>query len=93
MKILAGKDRGKTGKVLRVDLKNGLVLVEGANMKKRHVRPKRQDKKGEIVLVAASLPASKVMLMCPNCKKSARVGWTAAENKKIRTCKKCGQEI
>lgn len=93
VKILSGKDRGKTGKVIRVDLKNGKILVEGINIKKKHVRAKRQDKKGEIILVPAPLHVSMAMPVCPRCKKSVRVRLVVKESGKTRTCRKCGNEF
>lgn len=94
VKILSGKDRGKTAKVFRVYPKEGRILVEGVNLKKKHVRPKRQDKKGEVVLIPAAFPVSKAMLACPSCKKSARVGYKKnSSGKKNRVCKKCGNEF
>jgi len=94
VKILSGKDRGKTAKVLRVDSKKGAVLVEGMNLKKKHVRPKRQDKKGEIILIPTPFQISKAMLLCPSCKKPTRVGHKENNSgMKIRVCKKCGNEF
>lgn len=94
VKILSGKERGKRGKVLRVFPTAGRLLVEGLNLKKRHRRARRQDRKGEITLIPAPLPAAKVQLICPACGRPARVGcgWDAA-GRKIRRCKKCGKDI
>ena len=94
VKILSGKDRGKTGKIAQVFLNEGRVLVEGVNLKKRHRRSRRQDKKGEIVLKPGPLAASSVALICPRCNKPTRVGYMVGNggNKK-RACGKCRQEI
>ena len=89
VKIMVGKDNGKTGKVLRVDIKTNKILVEGLNVAKKHRRPKKQGEKGEIVTVAKPLNLSKVMLVCPNCKKITRVGLEFLAGKKSRYCKKC----
>ncbi len=92
VKILSGKDRGKTGKVLRVDDGGERILAEGLNMKKKHVRPKRQDKKGEIILLPTPFNSSKAMPICPSCKKPARIGYKKNDSGvKSRVCKKCGQ--
>lgn len=93
VRILSGKDRGKTGKVIRVSPKAGDILVEGLNLKKKHVRSKRQDKKGEIILMPAFLSVSRAMLICPNCKKATRVAFTMVDGKKYRICKQCGKEF
>jgi len=90
VKINAGKDRGKTGKVLRVDIKNHTVLVEGINLFKKHSRPKQQGEKGEIVTITRPLDLSKVMIYCSNCKNGARIGYRGEGKKsKVRYCKKC----
>lgn len=91
VKILSGKDRGKTGKVLRVDSKAGTILVEGLNMKKKHVRPKRQDKKGEIILLPTPLDPAKAMPLCKSCKKPNRPRFHNKGAEKLRVCRKCGE--
>lgn len=93
VKVLSGKDRGKTGKIARVFLDESRVLVEGVNLKKRHRRSRRQDKKGEIVLKPGPVASSSVALICSRCNKPTRVGYAAGDaGKKRRVCKKCGQE-
>lgn len=92
VKILIGKDRGKTGKVLRVLPKDAKVIVEGLNLVKRHQRPKRQGQKGEILSVPSPVNFSRVMLICRHCKKPARMGIRHEDKKVIRICKKCGGE-
>ena len=89
VKIMAGKDRGKTGKVLKVVPKSSKVTVEGANMYKKHQRPKKQGEKGEIINITRPLPASNVMVICTNCKKPSRVGHRFDGDAKVRYCKKC----
>lgn len=89
VKIIAGKDRGKSGKVLHVFLEKGRLTVEGLNVYKKRVRPKAQGQKGETALVPRSIDSSNVMLLCPNCKKGVRVGYRTEEGSKIRFCKKC----
>ncbi|MBU4204582.1 50S ribosomal protein L24 [Patescibacteria group bacterium] len=91
--IISGKDRAKTGKVLNVFPKEETVLVEGINLKKKHLRPKKSGEKGQIVQVPAPVHASNVKLVCPKCSKAARVGYKTEKNKKYRFCKKCSQEI
>jgi large subunit ribosomal protein L24 len=91
--IIKGKDRGKKGKVLRGYPRELKVLVEGVNIKKKHQRPRREGEKGQVVEIPFPLPVSKVKLICPKCKKPARVGYKVAKGKKYRVCKKCGEEI
>ena len=95
VKILAGKDRGKTGKVLRVNVGDRMVIVEGLNMFKKHVRPKKQGEKGQTISLPQPLYMSKVMLFCSSCGKGVRTKIRMTENKgagttlKERVCIKC----
>lgn len=93
VKIIHGKDSGKEGKVLRVFKNEGKVVVEGANIAKKHARPKKEGQKGQRVEVAMPIDASNVMLVCPHCGKATRVGYKATDGKKSRICKKCEKEI
>lgn len=93
IKVLSGKDRGKTGKVSRVLSKDGKVLVDGLNLVKKHVRPKKQGEKGQRVSVPAAIDASNLMLICPKCSKPTRVAYKQGEKNKYRICKKCKSEI
>lgn len=94
VKILSGKDRGKTGKVLAVSQKSGRVTVEGRNLIIRHERPKKQGQKGQKIQVPMPLHPSNLALVCPHCGKPTRVGY-AADDKgvKTRVCKKCKKRI
>src|SRR5258708_1775656 len=89
---LLGRDRGKTGKVLRVDHKSGRVLVEGLNTVKRHVKS-MQGVEGGIIDLAKSMQVSNLMLVCPKCKKPTRVSFKLNGEIKQRLCKKCGEAI
>jgi large subunit ribosomal protein L24 len=89
VKVLAGKDRGKTGKVMHVDPKTGRISIEGLNLYKKHVRPKRQGEKGEVVQVARPMNGSNVGIVCPSCGKSTRIGIRREGGKAIRVCKRC----
>lgn len=92
--IVTGKDRGKSGKIFKVLPKEGRVIIEGLNLKKKHVRPRKQGEKGQIVNIPGSLNISNVMILCKNCDKKTRVGFKFLEDKnKIRICRKCGEEI
>ncbi len=90
VKIISGKDKGKKGKILRVLLKDEKVVVEGLNLATRHVKPKREGEKGQRIKMAMPLKVSKVLLICPNCKKAIRSGYKIlADGKKERFCRKC----
>ena len=91
--VLAGRDKGKTGKVLQVSPSEGKVIVEGCNMVTKHVKAKQQGQLSGIVKAEGALYASKVMPVCPKCKKPVRVGSTEKDGKKIRVCKKCGAAL
>ena len=91
--IILGKDRGRKGKVLKAFPKELKILVEGINLKKKHVRPKREGEKGQIVQIPAPIQISNVKVICPKCGKATRVGYKITENRKSRICKKCGKEI
>ncbi len=89
VKILSGKDRGKSGAVLNVFPVDGCATVEGLNLYKKRVRPKRQGQKGETVMVPRPMPVSKMMLICSGCKEAVRVGYRFESGQKVRYCKKC----
>jgi len=91
--MLAGKDRGKTGKILRVLSDRERVVVDGANIVKRHVRPRRQGQKGEIIQKPGSVHVSNVGLVCGSCGKTTRAGYRVEGDKKVRVCKKCGSSV
>jgi large subunit ribosomal protein L24 len=89
VKIISGKDRGKSGTVLNVFPAKGRATVEGLNLYKKRVRPKRQGQKGETVLVPRPMSASKIMLVCSSCKKAVRASFRFESGRKVRYCKKC----
>lgn len=91
--IISGKDRGKRGKILDVSPGEERLTVEGANLRKKHLKPKRSGEKGQIVELPRFIAASNVKLICPKCGKPTRVGHNIVEKKKYRICKKCNQEI
>lgn len=93
VKIISGNDKGKQGKVLSVSPKDGTIVIEGANMKKKHVRARQQGKKGEKVLVPAPVRTARVMLVCPKCGKPTRLGHQLLQGQKLRVCKRCGSEV
>lgn len=94
VKVLSGKDRGKTGKILQVLTNDEKVIVENINLRKKNVRPKREGEKGQIVEFNAPMHISNVQLVCPKCGKPNRVGRTQIEaGKKWRVCRKCHEKF
>ena len=93
VKVIAGKDRGKEGKILRAIPETNRVVVEKVNIMKKAMRPTQANPQGGISSVEAPLHASNVMLVCPACKKPTRVGHLIEYGNKHRTCKKCGKDI
>lgn len=91
--IIAGKYKGRKGKITDTFPKSGKIVVEGINMLKKHTRPRRQGEKGQVVEIAAPFDLSNAKLICSKCSKPARVGYKITEGKKYRVCKKCGEEI
>lgn len=92
VKILTGKDSGKTGKVLSVFTKEGhvsRVSIEGINVYKKHTRPRRQGEKGEVVALVRPLQASNVQVVCGSCSRPTRHGYRQEGDIKVRYCKKC----
>jgi len=93
VKILSGKDRGKTGVVMRALPGGEKIVIENINIFKKRSKPKKQGEKGQMVLVPRPLTASKVMLICSSCKEPTRVGSRLDGAKKVRYCKKCKATI
>lgn len=93
IKIIAGKDKGKNGKVLRVFSERNKILVDGLNLFKKHVKPKKQGQKGEIILVSRPVDISNVMIICSSCQKATKIGYQIEDNQKTRICKKCQSKI
>ena len=93
VQIRVGKDSGKTGKVSRVFSKTGMVVVEGINQYKRHVKGKMPGQKSEIITITKPLPMGGIALVCKKCKKVTRVGYKMLKDEKVRICRKCNEEI
>lgn len=91
--VTTGKYRGKTGKVLRVVTGKNKVVVEKVNIRTKHIK-KTQNRPGERIQFEAPLSVANVMIICPSCNKTTRVGMTVLDNgKKQRTCKKCKRPL
>ncbi len=93
VQILTGKDRSKTGKVLKIDTETRKALVDGTNLFKKHKKPKKQGEKGELIMVPRPIHISNLAIVCPNCKKTVKSGYKFTDSQKIRYCKKCNQNI
>ena len=93
VQVLSGNDKGKTGEVLEVMPKQQKVIVKGVNIRKKHVKPKKQGEEGGIIPVECSIHSSKVNVVCPKCNKATRIGMVKEGKEKIRVCKKCGNKI
>lgn len=93
VKIVSGNEKGKEGKILAVFPMENKVVVEGVNMKKKHMRPRQQGKKGEMVTIPAPFPTSRIMRVCPKCGAVTRIAYQMEGNIKIRVCKKCGATL
>ena len=99
VKVITGRDKGKTGRVLRVDRETGKVLVEHVMMIKRHTRPNPGKQiKGGIAERESPIPASNVLIVCPGCGKAVRIAHhvdpvAGGKNHRTRVCRKCGQSL
>ena len=92
--VIAGKDKGKSGKVLRLIPKKDRVLVEKINMVKRHMKPSQQARQGGILEKQSPIHVSNLMLICSKCTDPTRVGYKVLDdNRKVRFCKKCEEVI
>ncbi len=99
VKVISGRDAGKTGRVLRIDRETGKVLVEHVMMIKRHTRPNPAKQiKGGIAERESPIPASNVMIVCPGCGKAVRIAHhvdhvAGGKIRRVRVCRKCNQEL
>lgn len=104
VEVIAGREKGKIGKVLRVDSKSSRVTIEKVNMVKRHVRPSQQNPQGGIIEKELPLHYSNILLVCPKCNKGVRHGRKLVEKAaskkggqakqvKVRFCKRCDNVI
>jgi large subunit ribosomal protein L24 len=93
VKVLSGNDKGKTGEVLEIIPKTEKIIVKGINIRKKHVKPRRQGEEGGIISVECPIHLSKVNVVCPKCGKATRIGFEMDKENKIRVCKKCGTKI
>jgi large subunit ribosomal protein L24 len=94
VQITTGKDAGKRGKILSVDTAKGRVVVEGANMIKKHLKPTQANPQGGILDKEGSIASSNVLLYCAKCRGPVRYGkQVKSDGTKVRVCKKCGEVL
>ncbi len=93
VKILSGNDKGKTGEVIEVIPKSQKIIVKGINVRKKHVKPKKQGEEGGIISIECAIHSAKASVVCPKCGKTTRIGYTVEKDEKVRVCKKCGAKI
>jgi large subunit ribosomal protein L24 len=92
VKVIAGREKGKTGRIVRIDRGKMRAVVEGLNMVKKAMKQKKQNQKGGITSVEAPLPVGKLMIVCGKCGPT-RIGYRMEENGKKRVCRKCGGDL
>lgn len=92
VKVIAGKEKGKTGKIIKINRIKGTVILAGINMIKKAKKPKKQGEKGGIVEIEAPVNISNVMIMCKKCGPT-RIGINISGDNKTRKCKKCGETL
>ncbi len=90
VRVISGNDRGRFGKVIAVFPHTEKIAVESINVRKKHVRPRKQGQKGEMIQFPAPFSASRAMLVCSQCKKAIRIAYRIDNDKKVRICRKCG---
>ena len=93
VKILSGNDKGKTGEVLEVIPKTNKIVVKGVNVRKKHIKPRKQGEEGGIISAECAIDSSKANVVCPKCGKATKIVYVEEKGEKVRVCKKCGAKI
>ena len=93
VKVVRGKDKGKTGKIEKVFPKLDKIIIPNVNLYKRHLKARSQKQPSEIITLTKPLYVSNVKLICPKCHLITRAGYKVDDKSKIRICRKCKQEI
>ena len=93
VQVLSGNDKGKTGEVLEVIPKTGKIIVKGVNIRKKHVKPRKQGEEGGIIPLECAIYSDKVNVVCPKCNKPTRIKYEMDKDKKVRVCQKCGAKL
>jgi len=92
VRVIAGREKGKVGKIIRIDRAGGRVLIQGINLVKKALKKRKQNDKGGIIDIEAPLDVSNVMIMCKKCGPT-RIGFKISKDKKLRICRKCGEAL
>lgn len=93
VKILSGNDKEKTGEVLEVIPKTNKIVVKGVNIRKKHIKPRKQGEEGGIISAECAIHSAKANVVCPKCGKATKIGYVEEKGEKVRVCKKCGAKI
>ena len=93
VQVLAGKDKGKQGKVVQVLAKKDAVIVSGVNMVKKAMKRRSQQDAGGIAEIEAPIHISNVGIVCKKCNRPVKIGYKLDGDKKIRVCRKCGEAL
>ena len=93
VQVLSGNDKGKTGEVLEVLPKEDKIIVKGVNVRKKHVKARKQGEEGGILSIECSIPAAKANVVCAKCGKATKIGYIIEKDQKVRVCKKCGAKL
>ena len=93
VKVLSGKDKGKTGEVLEILPKTNKIVVKGINIIKKHTKPRKQGEEGGILSMEGAIHVAKVNVVCPKCGKATKIGYSEEKGEKVRVCKKCGAKL
>ena len=94
VKVLSGNDKNKTGEVLEIIPKTQKIVVKGVNIRKKHVKPRKQGEEGGIISVECAIHSAKVNVVCPKCNKATKIGYEVdKDGNKVRVCKKCGAKL
>lgn len=91
--LQVGKDRGKTGKVTRALPKVNKIVIAGLNTVKKHSKPSRRSPHGGIIDLHAPIDASNVLIICPRCSKTTKVGYKVVKDSKMRICRNCHETL
>jgi len=93
VQVLSGNDKGKKGEVLEVIPSTQKIIVKGVNIRKKHVKARKQGEEAGIIPVECAIHMSKVNVVCPKCGKASRIGFKIEKDKKVRVCKRCSTII
>lgn len=93
VQVIAGKDKGKQGRIIKVNAEKGRAIVAGVNMVKKAMKKRKQTDRGGIVEIEAALDLSNLMIVCKKCNKPVRTAYKLEGESKKRVCRKCGEVL